>query len=229
MTPARLYDILLATYGPQDWWPGDTPFEVAVGAVLAQNTAWVNVQMAILALKAGDAMTTDGILALSPAELEQAIRSAGFYRVKAGYLRTLAAWIKQRADGDLSSLADEEITLLRNELLALRGIGPETADSILLYAIGKPVFVVDAYTRRIGARLAILPESPTYEQVQQAFTRQVPRDASLFNEFHALLVRLAKEHCRVQPLCLACPLAPNCPSSTDTAARRSASSRRHVT
>ncbi|MCE5193806.1 MAG: hypothetical protein ABFD13_02000 [Candidatus Cryosericum sp.] len=228
ITPARLYDILLAAYGPQDWWPGDTPFEVAVGAVLTQNTAWSNVQKAILALKARHAMTADGILALSPAQLEASIRPAGFYHVKAEYLRTLAVWIRQRAGGDLSSLADEQTALLRKELLALRGIGPETADSILLYAIGKPVFVVDAYTQRIGTRLGMLQQRPARDQVQQAFTRQLPQDARLFNEFHALLVHLAKDHCQARPLCLGCPLGADCPSNLKTPVHGAVTSRRRA-
>jgi len=212
MTPSRLYNILLATYGPQAWWPAETPFEVAVGAVLTQNTSWVNVQKAILALKARGAMSADGMLALPPSELEQAIHPAGFYHAKAGYLRVLAAWIRDCASGDLSTLAGEDAALLRTQLLALRGIGPETADSILLYAIGKPVFVVDAYTRRIGARLGLLPANAPYEQVQHILTRGLEHETPIFNEFHALLVQLAKDHCRARPLCRACPLASDCPS-----------------
>jgi len=213
-----VYARLAAAWGPQHWWPGDTPFEVAVGAVLTQNTAWSNVEKAITSLKAADAMTATGLLALSASDLEQAIRPAGTYRVKARYLRTLALWVARRASGDLSSLASEDTDALRREILALHGVGRETADSILLYAIGKPAFVVDAYTRRIGARLHLLPENATYDFAQQYFIAGVPEDVPLFNEFHALLVRLAKEHCRTRPLCLACPLEPRCPSADASSA-----------
>jgi endonuclease-3 related protein len=213
MTPLQLFDILLTTFGPQHWWPGDTPFEVAVGAVLAQNTSWSNVEKAIASLKAANAMTATSLLALSASDLEQAIRPAGYYRVKARYLRTLAEWVSQRATGDLSSLTPEDTGALRCEILALRGVGLETADSILLYAIGKPAFVVDAYTRRIAARLRLLPDNATYESTQQYFVTRLPEDAQLFNEFHSLLVHLAKEHCRARPVCLACPLEACCPSA----------------
>src|SRR5664280_129086 len=213
MTLLQLFDILLAAFGPQHWWPGDTPFEVAVGAVLTQNTSWSNVEKAITSLKATNAMTATSLLALSASDLEQAIRPAGYYRVKAQYLRTLAEWVSRRASGDLSSLASEDADTLRRELLALRGVGRETADSILLYAIGKPVFVVDAYTRRIAARLRLLPEGAAYESTKQYFVARLPEDAQLFNEFHGLLVHLAKEHCRARPVCLDCPLEACCPSA----------------
>jgi endonuclease-3 related protein len=215
---ALVYEQLAAAWGPQHWWPGVTPFEVAVGAVLTQNTAWSNVEKAITSLKATNAMTATGLLALSEPDLEQAIRPAGTYRVKAQYLRTLAAWIAQRATGDLSSLASEDTDALRREILALHGVGKETADSILLYAIGKPAFVVDAYTRRIAARLRLLPDNATYESTQQYFVARLPEDAHLFNQFHALLVHLAKEHCRARPVCLACPLEQCCPSADASSA-----------
>jgi endonuclease III related protein len=223
---ALVYAQLAAAWGPQHWWPGDTPFEVAVGAVLTQNTAWSNVEKAITSLKAAGAMTAIGLLALSESDLEQAIRPAGTYRVKARYLRTLALWTAQRATGDLSSLASEDTDALRREILALHGVGRETADSILLYAIGKPAFVVDAYTRRIGARLGLLPDNTTYDTAQQYFIARLPEDVPLFNEFHALLVRLAKEHCRARPMCLACPLEQHCPSASASSATRHVASAR---
>jgi endonuclease-3 related protein len=212
-TPLQLFNILFAASGPQHWWPGDTPFEIAVGAVLTQNTTWSNVEKAITSLKTANGMTAAGLLGLPVSDLEQAIRPAGYYRVKAQYLRTLVEWVSRRAAGDLSSLASEDTNALRCELLALRGVGRETADSILLYAIGKPVFVVDAYTRRIAARLRLVPEGAAYESTQQYFVARLPEDARLFNEFHGLLVHLAKEHCRARPVCLACPLEACCPSA----------------
>ena len=212
MTPQELYDILLAAFGPQHWWPADTPFEVAVGAVLTQNTAWRNVEQAIRALAALHALTPAGILALPAPVLEQTVRPAGYYRVKAVYLRTLAAWVQQRAPGGLSSLAGDDARGLRQELLGLRGIGPETADSILVYALGKPLVTADAYTRRIGARLGMLPEQAAYAATQEYFARRLPADAAVLGEFHALVVRLAKEFCSKRPRCSGCPLAARCPS-----------------
>jgi endonuclease-3 related protein len=219
MTPQELHDILLAAFGPQHWWPADTPFEVAVGAVLTQNTAWSNVEQAIRALAAVQALTPAGILALPPSVLEQTVRPAGYFRVKAGYLRTLAAWVQQRAPGGLATLADEEASDLRRELLALRGIGPETADSILLYALGKPLVVADAYTRRIGARLGMLPEGTGYTATQEYLARRLPADAAVLGEFHALVVRLGKEFCGKRQRCCGCPLAFRCPSVRLPAAR----------
>lgn len=231
---ADIYARLASVWGPQHWWPGDTPFEVAVGAVLTQNTAWSNVEKAIAFLKALHALTPSGFLALSDPDLEQAVRPTGYYRVKAQYLRTLAQWVSRRAPGGLPILASEGIDALRTEILALRGVGRETADSILLYAIGKPVFVVDAYTRRIAARLGLVSENATYDMTQQYFVSRLPEDAHLFNEFHALLVRLAKEHCRTRPSCHGCPLEQSCPSAnTSPVARhtvrvRTASERRSI-
>lgn len=208
-----VYERLKSTWGPQHWWPGDTPFEIAAGTVLTQNTAWSNVEKAISALAAAGALTATGLLALSQPALEQAIRPAGTFRAKAQYLQALATWIERHAAGNLAGLASEDTETLRCELLTLRGIGQETADSILLYAVGKPAFVVDSYTRRIMARLRLLPENATYETVQQYFVTQLPNDVRLYNEFHALLVRLAKEHCRVRARCPACPLEHCCPSA----------------
>lgn len=219
MTPQELHDILLAAFGPQHWWPAGTPFEVAVGAVLTQNTAWSNVEQAIRALAAKQALTPAGILALPPSVLEQTVRPAGYFRVKAGYLRTLAAWVQQRAPDGLASLAGSDAGDLRQELLGLRGIGPETADSILLYALGRPLVVADAYTRRIGARLGMLPEGTGYAAAQAYLARRLPSDAAVLGEFHALVVRLGKEFCGKRPRCSGCPLASRCPSVSVPAAR----------
>ena len=218
MTPQELHDILLAAFGPQHWWPADTPFEVAVGAVLTQNTAWSNVEQAIRALAAAQALTPAGILALPSSVLEQMVRPAGYYHVKAGYLRTLAAWVQQRAPAGLPSLAAADTGDLRRDLLALRGIGPETADSILLYALGKPFVVADAYTRRIGARLGMLPEGTDYAAAQEYLARRLAPDAAVLGEFHALVVRLGKEFCGKRPRCPGCPLASRCPSVSVPAA-----------
>ncbi len=210
---SELFDLLFKAWGPQHWWPGETPFEVAVGAVLTQNTAWTNVAKAIGQLKAAGMLTAASLSAVPESELAQLIHSAGYCNVKARYLGTLASWIQRRAGGDFSSLVSEDPATLRNELLALHGIGQETADSILLYAIGQPVFVIDAYTLRIAAMLRLLPQGTRYGTAQQFFTAQLPADPHVYNEYHALLVHLAKEYCRIRPFCTGCPLESRCPSA----------------
>lgn len=207
------YRVLSAAWGAQHWWPAETPFEVAVGAVLTQNTAWTNVEKAIAQLKAARALTPPSLLALPESELAGLIRPAGYHNVKARYLRTLTSWVQERAAGDIASLASEDPGALRNELLALRGVGKETADSILLYAIGQLAFVVDAYTLRTGIRLRLLPQQVDYDTAQRTFTAQLPADLSIYQECHALLVRMAKEHCRTRPMCDGCPLESRCPSA----------------
>jgi endonuclease-3 related protein len=213
MTPTQVFDILLTALGPQHWWPAETPFEVAVGAVLTQNTAWANVEKAITTLRKAGALTPSALLALPESELAQLIRPAGYHNVKARYLRTMTSWVADRAGGDISRLASESPAALRDELLALHGVGKETADSILLYAVGLPVFVIDAYTLRIGARLHLLPEHADYDTAQRMFTTQLPASLSTYQEYHALVVRVAKEHCRTRPICDGCPLASCCPSA----------------
>ena len=213
MTPGQVFDILLAALGPQHWWPAETPFEVAVGAVLTQNTAWTNVEKAVTALRSADALTPSSLLALPESELAQLIRPAGYHNVKARYLRTMASWVEERAGGNISRLASVNPAALRNELLALRGVGKETADSILLYAVGLPVFVIDAYTLRTGTRLHLLPEHADYDAAQRMFTDQLPASLSAYQEYHALVVRVAKQHCRTRPICDGCPLASRCPSA----------------
>jgi endonuclease III related protein len=223
MTPVDLFDILLTTFGPQHWWPGGTPFEVAIGAVLTQNTSWSNVEQAIDALRSNGALSTQALTALPEMELATLIRPAGYHNMKARTLRALSAWLMWHTPhGDPAELTDVDLQGLRADLLSVHGIGKETADSILLYAAGRPIFVADAYTRRIGARLGLLPDNTTYDTAQQYFIARLPEDVHLFNEFHALLVRLAKEHCRARPVCLACPLEQHCPSASASSATRHA-------
>ena len=205
----EIYQRLLSAYGPQGWWPADTQFEVMVGAILTQATAWRNVERAIQRLKAAGALSPERMASFSEQELAELIRPAGFFRQKTRRLRALLRLIGRhgRVEG-LFSLPAEE---LRRQLLALPGVGPETADSILLYAAGYPVFVVDTYTKRILHRLGLLPdEKAGYEEVQELFEKNLPRDPKLYGEYHALLVRHAKEHCRARPRCPGCPLAPVC-------------------
>ncbi len=202
-----IYHTLLARFGPQHWWPGDTPFEVMVGAVLTQNTNWTNVSRAIANLKEGGLLSVTELAGLPTEILAQYITPAGYFNLKAGRLKNLLTLVCQYENG-LDGLFAEETATLRERLLAVRGIGPETADSILLYAAGRPVFVVDAYTHRILARHALIPEEAAYYEIQECFLDQLPEDAALFNEYHALLVRLGKEFCKKgTPLCAACPLA----------------------
>ncbi len=204
----HLYDVLLGAFGPQHWWPGETPFEVMVGAVLTQNTNWKNVERAIDNLKGSDLLDPHALHRLSEAKLATLVRPSGFYNVKARRLKALLNWLIDSADGDLEDLRRRPLSKLRGALLSVPGVGPETADSILLYALGKPTFVVDAYTRRVLRRHGLVDERASYEDVKALFELCLPRKAQLFNEYHALLVELGKRFCRPQPLCADCPAHP---------------------
>lgn len=200
----RLYD----HFGPQGWWPGDTPFEVLVGAVLTQNTSWTNVEKAIANLQGAGLLDFAALLTATPDRLAECIRPAGYYRVKAERLQGLVRAIQDEY-GDLDALFALPQAPLRDWLLAVKGVGPETADSILLYAAGQPAFVVDAYTCRILVRHNFLdPEQGlAYDEVQALFLDNLPADTTLFGEFHALIVRLGKEFCKkTRPRCESCPL-----------------------
>jgi len=213
-----IYERLFAVYGPQGWWPGDSPFEVIVGAILTQNTAWSNVERAIANLRAAGALTPAGLLALTTEETARLVRPAGYFNTKARKLRAVVEFLDQEYGGDLDRLFALDTATLRETLLSLYGIGPETADSILLYAAGRPVFVVDAYTRRIFSRLGLVPETVTYHDLQALFSDHLPSDVSLFNEYHALIVRHGKVRCTSrQPGCDSCPLSEGCvyPSPAD--------------
>jgi endonuclease-3 related protein len=200
----RLYD----TFGPQHWWPGDTPFEVIVGAVLTQNTNWTNVERAIANLKAADCLEPRRLYELDSDTLETMIRPAGYFRVKAKRLRNVLRWLCDEYDGDLSILEQMDTSRLREELLGISGVGPETADSILLYALERPVFVVDAYTARVMVRHGLIDPDVDYEQLRDLFESNLEPDVAFFNEYHALLVRVGKEFCKPKPKCAACPLNP---------------------
>lgn len=207
-----VHDTLLAAFGPQHWWPGDTPFEVMVGAVLTQNTAWTNVEKAIANLKAADALSCPAILDLETPALADLIRPAGFFNVKAKRLRALCAFLRDEGVAVAPELLADTAPLprLRHKLLAVHGVGEETADSILLYALNQPSFVVDAYTRRIFTRLGLLAGDETYAHIQALFQRHLPAGLSLYNEYHALIVALGKDFCRPKPRCSPCPLAGYC-------------------
>lgn len=215
-----MYQAMLDALGPSGWWPGETAFEVAVGAILTQNTNWSNVEKAMANLRMADLLTPAAMLGVSEAELSEYIRPAGYYRLKAGRLANLLRFLRTEAeeygqgvadleDAGLPMLRGRGVHDLRERLLSVRGIGPETADSILLYALGLPVFVVDAYTARIALRHGLAWEEADYLELQDVFASALPEDAALFNEFHALIVRVGHTWCRKkEPKCQDCPLAP---------------------
>ena len=209
--PRLVYRLLRKAYGPAGWWPAETAFEVCVGAILTQNTAWSNVEKALATLRSRGLLSYQALRGLSPSRLAPPIRSSGVFRVKARRLRAFLDFLGREYGGHVSAMRSETPEMLRRKLLAVNGIGPETADSIALYAAGHPTFVVDAYTRRIFGRLGHLRGGENYEAVQAFFTRALRRDAPLFNDYHAQLVRLAKAACRTKPLCPRCPLDRVCP------------------
>lgn len=208
MTLPELYDKLFAAYGPQHWWPARTPFEMMVGAVLTQNSSWQNVEKAIAQL-GEERLCPEYILSAPMQELAELIRPAGYFNVKAGYLKALSAWYLA-GGGEIGAFSGLPDARLRQELLGVKGVGRETCDSILLYAFNRAVFVIDNYTKRITKRLG-LGLSEDYEELRLAFEAALPRDAALYNEYHALLVSHAKCYCRKIPLCSGCPLLPDCP------------------
>ncbi len=201
-----IYRRLFERFGPQHWWPGETPFEVVVGAILTQNTNWANVEKAIRNLKEAGVLSPQGLRRIPEGRLAALIRPSGYFRVKAGRLKAFITFLHEICGGRLERLASIETGELRRRLLDVRGIGPETADSILLYGLDRPVFVVDAYTRRILYRHGIVPAEADYHEVQGIFQRALPGDLRLFNEYHALIVRLGKTYCRPRPDCGGCPL-----------------------
>ncbi len=202
------YDAMLAAYGPQGWWPAETPFEVVVGAILTQNTSWKNVERAIANLKREGLLSPAALDAVDTARLAEVIRPAGYFRIKAARLKHFIAMLMKRFSGDLDALFALGTASLRETVLAVRGIGPETADSIVLYAAGKPVFVVDAYTARILARHGMIEAGEAgYEEIQDLMASALPDDVALLKEYHALLVAVGKRHCRKRaPECVGCPL-----------------------
>ncbi len=207
----EIYNRLMAHYGSQHWWPAEEPFEVMVGAILTQSAAWGNVEKAIANLKAAGALSPEGIRRLPLAALADIIRPSGYFNAKAGKLQSLANWLGDNYNDDLGRLFASDIGHLRQQLLSVHGIGPETADSIILYAAGKPIFVIDAYTRRIMTRVGLSPADDSYGAYQSFFMDNLPADVRLFNEYHALLVCLAKNVCRRrQPLCRQCCLREIC-------------------
>ncbi len=205
-----IYHLLKGAYGPQHWWPAEEPFEVMVGAILTQSAAWLNVEKAIASLKAAKALSPQELRRLSLSELANLIRPCGYYNAKADKLKALAHWLEECYEDDLNKLFANSTGQLRQQLLSVFGIGQETADSIILYAADKPIFVIDAYTRRIFNRIGLAPDSNSYTAYQAFFMDNLPADVALFNEYHALLVNLGKNFCRSRPLCQQCCLQNIC-------------------
>ena len=200
----EIYHRLLAHYGPQRWWPAGGAFEVIVGAILTQSAAWGNVEKAIANLKMGDALNPAALRRLPESELARLIYPCGYYNAKAQKLKAFIHILGEEYKDDLEALFSLDMPQLREKLLSIYGIGEETADSIILYAAGKPIFVIDAYTRRILRRLGLSPAGESYAAFQRLFMDVLPTDAHLFNEYHALLVRHGKEVCKKKPLCPCC-------------------------
>ena len=202
----NIYEKLMAHYGHPHWWPADTPYEVIAGAILTQNTSWSNVEKALGNF--GGRLSPEFVMEAGLDELQDIIRPAGFFNQKAAYLKDVTLWFAKYGC-DVENIRRQPLDAVRRELLSVKGVGPETADSILLYAAGLPSFVVDAYTRRMCGRCA-LPAGNSYAEIKAYFESSLPRDAELFNNYHALIVTNAKEHCRKTPACQGCPLTQEC-------------------
>ncbi|MDH4099051.1 MAG: endonuclease III domain-containing protein [Nitrospirota bacterium] len=203
----EVYEAMYAAFGPQHWWPGETPFEVIIGAILTQNTAWTNVEKAIANLKKAGVLSPDAMRKLAEKELAALIRPAGYFNIKARRIGAFLDYLFGPHGGDLDALFAVGLKRLRHELLEVKGIGPETADSILLYAANLPSFVVDAYTKRIFSRHGCFGDDATYHEVQDYFVKRLPMGVALYNDYHALIVKTGKDYCRPsRPDCERCPL-----------------------
>ena len=206
----EIYQRLFHAFGPQHWWPGDSPFEIAVGAILTQNTNWGNVEKAIENLKKQNSLAAKTIHDMPVQKLAELIKPAGYFNVKAKRLKNFIHFLTNKYHGSMKRIGDGDIQVIRKNLLDVNGIGPETADSILLYALGKPVFVIDAYTKRVLSRHGIMGNEKSYDNFQELFHSSLKKNVRLFNEYHALLVALGKNHCRKVPVCRGCGLKEIC-------------------
>lgn len=212
-----IYGRLRKRFGHRHWWPGETPFEVMVGAILTQNTAWTNVEKAIANLKAAGVLDAGKMLELPDAELAQHLRPSGYFNIKTQRLKSFLKFYREGYGADLKRIKKIPLPALREQLLAVHGIGPETADSILLYALGKRTFVVDAYTRRIFSRLGLVGKDATYDEMQKFFHANLPLKIGLYNDYHAQIVQLGKDICRPKPRCPICPVQAICRFSRNAA------------
>lgn len=202
----EFYDVLFKSYGPQNWWPAESKLECILGTILTQNTSWDNASRAISKLKSNISLTVCNLDSLSYERLSELIRPAGYFNIKAKRIKSFIHFLKANYSGNIDLMFKTETSELRGKLLEVKGIGPETADSMLLYAGNKPVFVVDSYTHRIFSRHMLIPEDAGYGEIQERFTMSLHENAAVFNEYHALIVALAKRHCRKMPQCEGCPL-----------------------
>ena len=207
----QIYKLLLKAYGPQKWWPAESSLEVMVGAVLTQNTNWQGVERAIANLKRVNLLDPHKLKAIPTEELSRLIKPAGYFNLKARRLKNLIGMVVEAYGGDLTAMGQMETAQLRQELLLVNGVGPETADSILLYAFHRPIFVVDTYTYRVTSRHGLIEEEVNYQSLQDLFMHHLPLDVDMFNEYHALLVRVGKLHCKRKARCEGCPLEPLLP------------------
>lgn len=203
----QFFDAMLSAYGPQGWWPGRGRTEIVIGAILTQNTNWKNVKKAITQLRAEGLLDWRALREVAVDDLAQCIRPAGYYNVKARRLKNFVAWLWENHDGDMDRLEGIGLSELRESLLGINGIGAETADAILLYALGRPTFVIDAYTGRIARRHGLIDAEADGHELKALFEDHLPAEVALFNEYHALLVEVGKRHCKPRPRCEACPLA----------------------
>ena len=201
-----IYEALLAHFGHRNWWPGDEPFEIVVGAILTQNTAWKNVEKAIAALKERGLLDPKRMLETPTDELAALIRPSGYFNQKAKKLKAFLNFLFERHRGRLDELFELDVEDMREQLLGVWGIGKETADSIILYAANKLTFVIDAYTKRILVRKGIVDADATYDEMKELFERNLPADVGLYNDYHAQLVALGKTYCTTRPRCEACPI-----------------------
>ena len=201
----QIYRKLYSAIGPRHWWPADTPFEIIIGAILTQNTSWRNVEKAIHALKEKNLLNPRKLLEVDETLLAETVRSSGFYNIKAKRIKNFVRFLFTHYQGSLGKMFSEKVIPLREELLKVNGIGPETADSILLYAGEKPIFVVDAYTRRIVERHNLISKDASYDELQKLFMENLGKNVAMFNEYHALLVDVGKHFCKKRPKCESCP------------------------
>ncbi len=205
----KTYSLLYKHFGPQRWWPGETPFEVMIGAILTQSASWSNVEKAIANLKRAKVLSPKALDKIKTAKLQKLIRPSGYFRAKAKKVKAFVKFFLTEYDGRIGKMREGGGEALREKLLGVYGIGPETADSILLYALQKPTFVVDAYTKRIGQRLGLF-KFDKYDEIKEYFESGLPRKRKLYNEYHALIVALGKYHCKPKPVCEGCPLFTTC-------------------
>ena len=201
-----IYQQMYDQFGPQHWWPGDTKTEIIVGAILTQNTNWGNVEKALANLKRAKLLNFFAFHKASEKTIAKLIQPSGYFNIKAKRLKNFVRFFYEEYNGSWKKIQSEPFDVLRKKILSVKGVGPETADSILLYAFDRPVFVVDAYTKRIFSRHNLISKDESYDTVQRLFMENLPHDVKLFNEYHALIVRLAKEYCKTKTQCEHCPL-----------------------